>query len=169
MFREAAGRSRLTSASVRARHGHFDVTIGAIERWFVVSIWSRGVQMTMGKTKTLDAVVAVVAAVAAWTPGAGLTDLHAACPFLETTDLALAPEQGPAAAVTEKWHQLRTRWSSDQRFRRTADVIEAAYAEPKFRPAVPLTPVTHPCASAPVLDSLTAKAFRASTWASRAT
>src|SRR4029450_8484213 len=118
VFAQAPGRSRLTSASTRAPHGHLDVTIGVVERWFVVSIWSRGVQMTAGRTQALDA---VVAAATAWTSGASLTALHAACPFLEITELALAHERGPAAAVIEKWHQLRALGSTDERLRQTAD------------------------------------------------
>lgn len=135
-FHGGAGRSRLTSASVRAPDGHIDVTIGAIERWFVVSIWSRGVALAAGKTAALDA---VVVAAGAWTSGASLTSLHARCPFLEITDLALAHEQGPAVAVAEQWHQLRTGWASDERLRRTAEVIESAHAEPALRQLFPYT------------------------------
>lgn len=144
-FHQPTNRERLVCASVLVPRGVLSVNIGAIERWFIISIWSRGVQMTMGKTKGLDA---VVTAAGAWTSGASLTDLHARCPFLEISDLALAHEQGPAAAVTENWHQLRTRWSADPRFRRTADVIEAAYAEPTLRQLFPYTSHASLCFSA---------------------
>ena len=53
--------------------------------------------------------------------------------------LALAHESGPAEAVTAKWQQLRVRWAADERFRPTADVIEAAHTNPALRQLFPYT------------------------------
>jgi hypothetical protein len=145
VFDGPMNRERLICASVRIPRGVLSVNIGAVERGFIVSIWSRGVQLTSGTTKALEA---VVTAAGTWSSGAGLTDLQAACPFLDISDLALAHEQGPEAAVTEKWHQLLTQWSSDEAFRRTADVIEAAYAEPTLRQLFPYTSHASLCFSA---------------------
>ncbi|HEY7222818.1 MAG TPA: DUF6193 family natural product biosynthesis protein [Micromonosporaceae bacterium] len=50
--------------------------------------------------------------------------------------------------MAEQWQQLRTRWSADPRFRRTADVIEAAYAEPMLRQLFPYSSHASLCFSA---------------------
>jgi hypothetical protein len=67
---------------------------------------------------------------------------------LEITELALAHERGPAAAVIEKWHQLRALGSTDERLRQTADLIEVAYAEPRLRQLFPYTSLATLCFSA---------------------
>jgi hypothetical protein len=135
-FRSRPGREELVCASVHTAHGRLDVSIGAVERWFIVSIWLRGVQMTSGKTKALGDVVTAARALAS---GVSLLDLHATASFLRVSDLALAHERGPAEAVTTQWCQLRTRWAEDERFTLTADIVEAAYANPVLRQLFPYT------------------------------
>lgn len=164
-FHHPTNRERLICASVRNPRGVLSVNIGAIERWFIVSIWSRGVQLTMGKTKALDA---VVAAAWAWTSGASLGDLHALCPFLEITDLALAHEQAPR----RRWPSSGSSSAPGGRLTR-ASVAQRMSSRRRTRNRcfVSCSPiaVTHPYASAPVPGCPTAKAFRASTWTGTAT
>jgi hypothetical protein len=110
--------------------------IGAVERWFLISGWSRGVQLVSGATPDLGE---VVRAAAAWRQGASLSEIHEAAAFVDVDTMALAHERGPADAVAEHWRLLRIGWRSDDRFRFVADIIEAAHAAPVLRQLYPYT------------------------------
>jgi hypothetical protein len=112
------------------------IGIGAVERWFLVSGWSRGVQLVSGATQYVEE---VVRAAVAWRRGASLSEIQEIASFVEVSDIARAHERGPADAVTEKWGLLRAAWSSDDRFHFVADIIEAAYAAPVLRQLFPYT------------------------------
>lgn len=108
------------------------IGIGAVERWFLVIGWSRGVQLVWGATPDLTE---AVRAAAAWRRGASLNDIHEAAPCVEVGALALAHERGPADAVAERWRSLRGGWGPDDRV--LEDIIEAAYAVPRLRQLFP--------------------------------
>lgn len=110
------------------------IGIGAVERWFLVIGWSRGVQLVWGATPDL---AQAVRAAAAWRRGACLDDIHEAAPFFKVSALARAHERGPADAVAERWRSLRGVLSPDERL--LADLIEAAYAVPLLRQLFPYT------------------------------
>lgn len=112
------------------------VGIGAVERWFLVSGWSLGVQLVGGATPEVDA---VVRAAAAWRSGACLDEIHEAARFVKVDSLARAHERGPVDAVAEQWRLLRAGWSSDDRFRFLVDIITAAHTVPVLRQLFPYT------------------------------
>jgi hypothetical protein len=43
------GRERLICASISTPRGRFGINIGAVERWFITSLWSDGVELTGGR------------------------------------------------------------------------------------------------------------------------
>jgi hypothetical protein len=55
------GRERLICASISTPRGRFGINIGAVERWFIASLWLRGVERTLGSTKDLGDVVGAAA------------------------------------------------------------------------------------------------------------
>jgi hypothetical protein len=112
------------------------IGIGAIERWFLVSGWSRGVELVGGATPDLGE---VVRAADAWRHGASLSEIHETAPFIKVSTLARAHERGPADAVAEQWRLLRAGWGSEDRFRFVTDIIEAAHAVPVLRQLFPYT------------------------------
>src|SRR5262249_7126818 len=113
------------------------IGIGAVERWFLVSGWSRGVELVSGATRDLEE---VVRAAAAWRSGASLNEIEDAASFVKVSTLARAHERGPGDAVAEQWRLLRARWKTDDdRFRFVVDIIEAAYAAPELRQLFPYT------------------------------
>jgi hypothetical protein len=120
------------------------IGIGVVERWFVITGWSRGVQLVSGATPDL---AEVVRAAAAWRSGATLSEIQEAATFVNVSDLARAHERGPADAVAEKWRLLRLDWSSDDRFRYVFDIIEAAFAVPALRQLFPYTSHAYLCFS----------------------
>lgn len=120
------------------------VCIGAVERWFLISGWSRGVQLVSGAAPDLGQ---VVCAAAAWRRGACLDEIQDAARFVKTSSLVRAHERGPGDAVAEKWRLLRAKWSKDDRFPFVADIIEAAHAVPLLRQLFPYTSHTSLCFS----------------------
>ena len=112
------------------------ICIGAVERRFLISGWSRGVQLVTGATPDLGE---VVRAAAAWRRGASLDEIQKAAPFVKVSNLSRAHERGPADAVAEQWRLLRAHWDQDDRFRFVADIIEAAHAAPMLRQLFPYT------------------------------
>jgi hypothetical protein len=112
------------------------IGIGAVERWFLITGWSRGVQLLSGATPDLGE---VVRAAAGWRRGASLDQIQAAASFVEVSSLARAHECGPAEAVAEQWRLLRASWNSEDQFRFVAEIIEAAYAAPALRQLFPYT------------------------------
>lgn len=126
-------------ANIASRMPHrkpLGIGIGAVERWFLISGWSRGVSLVSGSTADL---AEIVRAAVAWRSGASLKEIQSAAAFVKVSDLALAHEQGPADAVAAQWRALRESWASDDRFRFVADIIEAAYAAPALRQLFPYT------------------------------
>jgi hypothetical protein len=118
------------------------IGIGAVERWFLVIGWSRGVQLVWAATPDL---AEAVRAAAAWRRGACLDDIHEAAPFVKISALARAHERGPADAVAERWRSLRDGWSPDDQL--LADIIEAAYAVPLLRQLFPYISLVSLCFS----------------------
>jgi len=112
------------------------VHLGAEERWFMVSGWSRGVELIRGRTQDLHE---VARAAAAWRSGASLHELHELCPFVTFGELAQAHERGPADAVAVKWRLLRESMRAGLPLPAVRDLVEAAYAEPKLRQLYPFT------------------------------
>jgi hypothetical protein len=110
-----------------------EISIGADERRFRISGWSRGVQLVSGATADLRE---VLRAAAAWRRGASLDEIQQAAPSVEVSDLARAHERGPADAVAEQWRELRARWDR-RRIRFVVDIIDAAYAVPQLRQLFP--------------------------------
>jgi uncharacterized protein DUF6193 len=106
------------------------VGLGAVERWFLINGWSRGVELVSGATADLRQ---VVRAACAWRDSRSLDEFQAAAPFVQVSSLALAQERGPADAVAEKWRLMRAAWATDDRFGSVAALIEAAHAEPVLR------------------------------------
>ena len=119
-------------ASTVADRRPMGVGTGSVERWFLVTAWSRGVSMVSGKTRDLTE---VVRAAAAWREGASLSQIKQAAPFVEIGDLALAHEIGPAAAVDVQWHHLRQREHGAP----LRVLLETAGAEPRLRRLYPYT------------------------------
>ncbi|GEM_PF-3087377 len=124
-----AGRERLICASIPTPRGRFGINIGAVERWFITSLWWRGVELTRGSTKDL---AAVVGAAATWASGASLADLCAAWPHLGLWELAQAHERGDAVAV--RWQLLREHAADIVR-----PLVEAAFAQPRLQVLFPFT------------------------------
>jgi hypothetical protein len=130
-IRPARDGSRLTCASIHTPRGHFGVNTGAVERWFITSLWWRGVELTRGHTKDLTA---VVGAAETWASGASLADLCTAWPHLGLWEMAQAHERGPGDMVAVKWQRLRQHAALI-----VAPLVEAAYAEPRLRMLYPFT------------------------------
>jgi hypothetical protein len=130
---ESVPRHGASIVSTAADRRPLTVGLGAVERWFLISGWSRGVQLVSGATTDLTE---IVRAASAWREGASLDELQAAAPFVKVDSLARAHEQGPAEAVAEQWRLLRLGWASDVP---VAAVIEAAYANPVLRQLFPYT------------------------------
>ena len=112
------------------------VHLGSAERRFIVSGWSRGVELVRGDTADLGQ---VAKAAAAWRSGASLHELRALCPFLDFGELAEAHERGPAEAVTVKWRQLREALREPVPFPNIRELVEAAFVEPRLRQLFPFT------------------------------
>lgn len=112
------------------------IHLGAQERRFVVSGWSRGVELIRGDTDDLEE---VAKATAAWHAGASLHELAARCPFVTFGELAEAHERGPADAVTVKWRQLREALQGGVPFPTIRELVDTAYAEPRLRMLFPFT------------------------------
>lgn len=123
------GRERLICASILTPRGRFGINIGAVERWFITSLWSRGVELTRGSTKYLGD---VVSAATRWACGASLSELCTAWPHLHLWELAQAHERGDAVAF--QWQQLRQHESASVRL-----LVEAAHAQPRLRMLFPFT------------------------------
>jgi Family of unknown function (DUF6193) len=130
-IRPPRNRNQLIAASIHTPRGRFGVSTGAVERWFITSLWRCGVELTRGNTKDL---AAVVGAAATWAGGASLAELCAAWPHLGLWELAQAHERGPGDAVALKWQRLRQHAAPI-----VAPLVEAAYAEPWLRVLYPFT------------------------------
>jgi hypothetical protein len=128
--------SKAAAAGSATNREPLSIYLGSLERWFIVSGWSRGVELVRGATKDLHE---VVKAAAAWSAGGSLHDLRELCPFLTFGELAEAHERGPAVAVAVKWRLLREELRDDIPFPAVRDLVEAAYAEPKLRALYPFT------------------------------
>ncbi|MFH8382998.1 DUF6193 family natural product biosynthesis protein [Kitasatospora sp. NPDC018058] len=128
-----------TSAAIAAavpERKPLHVHIGAEQRWFGVTGWSRGVQMiTGGATELRD----IVRAAVAWGSGDSLRELRDRLPFLEFTELAEAHERGPAAAVGVQWRRIREEAAEEPEFTEFGLLVEAAHAEPRLRQLYPFS------------------------------
>jgi hypothetical protein len=111
------------------------VGLGAVERWFLVSAWSRGVQLVSGSTQDLPD---VVHAAAAWREGATLHEIDAAATFVKISEMAFAHERGAGDAVELQWRQLRQR-AAAQDPEQLLPLVQAAAAEPRLRQLFPFT------------------------------
>lgn len=100
-----------------------------MERWFITSLWWRGVELTRGSTTDL---AAVVGAAATWASGASLAELCTAWPHMGLWELAQAHERGDAVAA--RWQQSRQQAADKVR-----PLVEAAYAQPRLRVLFPFT------------------------------
>jgi hypothetical protein len=118
------------------------VVIGAEERVFILSGWSRGVQLITGSTSDLRD---VVNAGAAWGDGTGLQEMRELLPFLRYSELAEAHERGPAHAVDVQWKGLLERPPHNRASFRS--LVEAAHAEPRLRQLYPFTSMWTLCFS----------------------
>ncbi|MBY8877992.1 DUF6193 family natural product biosynthesis protein [Actinacidiphila acidipaludis] len=112
------------------------VHLASEERAFIVSGWSRGVELVRGRTPDLHQ---VARAAAVWRSGASLHELRALCPFVTFGELAEAHERGPADAVAVKWRQLRESLHGGVPSPTVRSLVEAAFAEPKLRQLYPFT------------------------------
>jgi hypothetical protein len=116
------------------------INLGAVERWFIFSGWSKGVQLVSGATADLGE---MARALEAWRNGHRLSEIREVASFVEVTELAEAHEQGPAEAVVMKWRllleDLRQEADRLELAQRTLKLAEAAYAEPKLRQLYPFT------------------------------
>ncbi|MGW2374678.1 DUF6193 family natural product biosynthesis protein [Kitasatospora sp. NPDC001683] len=112
------------------------VHIGAEERWFSVSGWSRGAEMITGFTTDLRD---VIRAAEAWGGGGSLREMRAQVPFLTYTETAEAHERGPAAVVELQWHWLREQAAEEPELTGFGLLVEAAHAQPRLRQLFPVT------------------------------
>ncbi|MFF5715163.1 DUF6193 family natural product biosynthesis protein [Streptomyces sp. NPDC012756] len=116
------------------------ISLGSVERWFIFSGWSMGVQLVSGATQDLGE---MARALEAWRNGLGLKEIREVSPFVKVTELAEAHEKGPAEAVAVKWRLLLEglRQDSDrlELAHRTLKVAELAHAEPQLRQLLPFT------------------------------
>lgn len=116
------------------------ISLGSVERWFIFSGWSMGVQLVSGATQDLGE---IARALEAWRNGLRLKEIREVSPFVKVTELAEAHEKGPAEAVAVKWRLLLEglRRDSDRRelAHRTLKVAELAHAEPQLRQLLPFT------------------------------
>ncbi len=136
-------RGALVGSSVPGRKP-MRIGIGAVERWFLIDGWSRGVQLVGGATPDLRE---VVRAAAAWRRGASLDEIQQTAPFVQVSELERAHERGPADAVAEQWRSLRARWGRRDGFPFVVDLIEAAHAVPLLRQLFPVTSLFALCFS----------------------
>ncbi|WP_405015188.1 DUF6193 family natural product biosynthesis protein [Kitasatospora sp. NBC_01539] len=92
-------------------------------------------------TGTTSDPAAVVAAVAAWTGGAGLERARESAPFIGFGDWALEHEREPFGAVELAWwHRLdRGRAAPWVHNPRAQALLEAAHAQPELRRLMPVT------------------------------
>ena len=112
------------------------IHLGSEQRSFIVSGWSRGVELVRGRTDDLSE---VARAAAAWQSGASLHQLSDLCPFVTFGELAEAHERGPADAVAVKWRLLRESMRGGVPVATVRELVEAAFAEPKLRQLYPFT------------------------------
>ncbi|GAA2659201.1 hypothetical protein GCM10010400_16610 [Streptomyces aculeolatus] len=137
------GSDPLRSAGVESTTADREVSwinLGSVERWFIFSGWSMGVQLVSGATQDLGE---MARALEAWRNAMRLEEIREASPFVKVTELAKAHERGPAEAVAEKWRLLLEglRQESDhlELAHRTLEVAELAHAEPQLRQLLPFT------------------------------
>ncbi|MFI1094438.1 DUF6193 family natural product biosynthesis protein [Streptomyces sp. NPDC020917] len=136
MEQEGAVPGAAPAAGPTARRDALAIHLGSVERRFIVSGWSRGVELVRGGTADL---AEVAKAAAAWRSGESLHELRDLCPFLDFGELAEAHERGPAEAVTVKWRQLREALREPVPFPNIRELMEAAFVEPRLRQLFPFT------------------------------
>jgi hypothetical protein len=106
-------------------------------RAFTLECYRRGVVMARGST---DDLTDTATAIATFCSGAGVRDLVAACPHLESGGFAEAFERGEPEAIEYTWRRYcepppsRARWLVDLH-----DFLVAAAEEPRLRVLFPFT------------------------------
>ena len=124
-------------ASLTDERGGLSVYLGSVERAFIVTAWSRGIQALSGTTSDLREVACVAAA---WRTGTPLSEIRSRGSFPKVGSLAEAQETGGAvAAVALKWRQLRGEAAEHPIFEPFSNLVEAAHSQPKLRVLFPFT------------------------------
>jgi hypothetical protein len=123
-------------ASTAANRQPLSINIGSVERWFLFSGWSQGVELIRGASKDLHEVAQIALA---WRNGATLHEMRDVSAAVTFTELGEAHERGPAEAVAVKWRLLRDEMQEEIPFEAVRTLVEAAFAEPKLRQLYPFT------------------------------
>ncbi|MEU4540579.1 DUF6193 family natural product biosynthesis protein [Streptosporangium sp. NPDC023825] len=121
-------------ASVDARRDPFSIMVGAVERWFIVTGWSRGVELVSGATPDLGE---VAKAASAWRRGGRLSEIQRTAPFVEISEKAYAHERGPADVVAVQWRLIRQA-ARDSSVEGVHALVEAAHARQRLRRLLPV-------------------------------
>ncbi|MFD1934712.1 DUF6193 family natural product biosynthesis protein [Nonomuraea mangrovi] len=121
-------------ASADAGRDPFAITRGAVERWFIVDGWSRGVQLVSGATPDLRE---VARAASVWRHGGRLSEIQRTAPFVEISEIAYAHERGPADMVAVRWCLIRQD-ARDGPVEGAHALVEAAHARSQLRQLLPV-------------------------------
>lgn len=129
-------RCAVVTSLISEREG-VSVILGSIERVFIISAWSRGIQALSGNTADLREVARIAAA---WRTGEPLRGIQSKVSFPLVKSLAVTQEDGGATAVVAlAWHRLRKAAAEQPTFEPFGNLVEAAYARPELRVLFPFT------------------------------
>ncbi|MET8000988.1 DUF6193 family natural product biosynthesis protein [Nonomuraea glycinis] len=121
-------------ASVDAKRDPCSIMVGAVERWFIITGWSRGVELVSGATPDLGE---VAKAASVWRHGGRLSEVQRTAPFVKISEKAYAHERGPADVVAVQWRFVR-RDARDSSVEGVHALVEAAHARPQLRQLLPV-------------------------------
>lgn len=121
-------------ASIDAKRDPFSIMVGAVERWFIITGWSRGIELVSGATPDLGE---VVKAASVWRHGGRLSEIQRTAPFVKISEKAYAHERGPADVVAVQWRLIRQD-ARDSPVEGVHALVEAAHAKPQLRQLFPV-------------------------------